>query len=335
MAKFKSVISNFEKVKASISEKEQKGGESSYDNSLIFKPKFVQGPDITKFRIRFLPIEESVTGKPWIKVKYHMFERPGDNKFVKAIDPRTVESKATNPISAYATKLWNSDNELDKEMAKKMFSKDRYFTLVYVKSAPENQQQYVGKVLIYEIGQKLYEKLCTAIDQIGKCFWDAYMGQDFLLVIKETGDKKKLWPDYTSSDWIGDSGPIDKDEKLMDQIATQAEKISIKVEIIEKTGIKSAEELNELLFGGMGQLEGQQRQPSKPATELVSEVVATKKKPAPDFGTETTKPSPKAVSKPAPVIEKVVEDSKTEVDVNADDINLDDIGSMLSDDMFK
>jgi hypothetical protein len=331
MAKFKSVISNFEKIKAAVSEKEQKGGESSYDNSLLFKPKFVQGQDVTKFRIRFLPIEESVSGKPWMKVSYHMFERPGDNKFIKVIDPRSVDSKATNPISAYATKLWKSDNEIDKTMAKKLFSKDRYFTLVYVKTAPENQQQYVGKVLIYEIGQKLYEKLFITINEFEKCFWDPYKGQDFLLVVKETGDQNKKWPDYSSSDWMGEAGQIVEDEKLMEKIADQAEKISIKAEIIEKSGIKTAAELNDLLFGGMEQLEGQQRQPSKPATELVSEVVATKKKAAPDFGTETANPIQKVVSKPTPVVESV----KSEVEVNVDDINLDDIGSMLNDDDFK
>ncbi len=338
MAKFKSVIPNFQAIKAAVAEKEKKSEEPSYSNALIFKPKLVQGQDLTKFRIRFLPIEESSTGKPWVKVPYHMFERPGDGKFVKVIDPKMLNSKAANPISAYATKLWNGDNPLDKELAKKLFVKDRYFTLVYVKTAPENQQQYVGRVLIYEIGKKLYDKLFATINEFEKCFWDPYKGQDFLLVIKETGDEKKKWPDYSMSDWFGDSGtPIENDEKLMDKICGESEKVSIKAEIIDKEGVKTAEELTELLFGGTEQV-GSAKTPSKPAVELVSEVMTTKKKVEPDFGADSSskvKATPKkAVEKP---VEKVVETkvSSEEVQVNAEDINIDDVMNSLNESDFQ
>lgn len=338
MAKFKSVIPNFQAIKAAVAEKEKKS-EELYNNALVFKPKLVQGQDLTKFRIRFLPIEESSTGKPWVKVPYHMFERPGDGKFVKVIDPKMLDPKAPNPISAYATKLWNGDNPLDKEMAKKLFVKDRYFTLVYIKSAPENQQQYVGRVLIYEIGKKLYDKLFATINEFEKCFWDPYKGQDFLLVIKETGDEKKKWPDYSMSDWFGDSGtPIENDEKLMEKIAGEAEKVSIKAEIIEKEGVKTAAELTELLFGGTEHVEVA-KTPSRPAVELVSEVMTSKKKVEPDFGAETAS-KPKTTPKKEKPVEKVVEKTETkvstdEVQVNAEDINIDDVMNSLNESDFQ
>lgn len=340
MAKFKSVIPNFSAIKTAVANQEKKGGGDAYENPLIFKPKFVQGQDETQFRIRFLPISESSINNPWIKIGLHMFERPGDGKFTKLIDPKTFDKNARNPISEYATKLWKSDNEIDKTMAKKLFVKDRYFSLVYVKEAPENQKKFVGKVLIFEFGKKMYDQLAGSIKNFGKCFWDPFKGQDFLLIIKETANPNSdnKWPDYSTSNWYGDSGvPIVDDEALMDSIAEQAELVSIKKEIVEKIGVKSVSEMEEALFGGMSQMEGASpKKVSKPAEDLTAPAVAPAKpkatfaKSEPDFGTKQEKPkAEKVVVKEEP---KVVA-KEEEVDVSADDFG--DFENILKDEDFK
>lgn len=330
MAKFKSAITNFKKVKETIIEEKTKEKEgSSYENSLMFKPKMVQGEDETEFKIRFLPMEESSTGKPWIQIDYHMFERPGDKKFIKVIDPRTFDKKAQNPITEYASKLWKSENPVDKEQAKKLFKKARYFTFVYVKEAPSNQKHYEGKVLIFEIGQKIYETLENSIKKYEKCFWDAYKGQDFLLVIKPRGE----WPDYSASNWIGDSGPIVEDEADLDKIYDNLQKLSIKTEIIEKDGIRSGMELEELLNGGLKAAALNESSPKDLSPKNTAEKVEKPKqsassKPAnkPDFGTDNV--SVKSVVKDEPK-------ESTETKTEEEEINIDDLDMNFSDDDFK
>lgn len=313
MAKFKSVLSNFEKVKQTITEeKEKKNSGSSYTNPVIFKPQIVKGQSETEFRVRFLPMAENTIDIPWKQVDFHMFERPGDRKFIKVIDPRTFDKKASNPIADLGFKLWKSENAVDKEQAKKLFKKQRFFTFVYVIKAPDNQKEYEGKVLIFEMGKKLCDKLEEAIKRLDNCFWDPYTGQDMLIVIKQASE----WPDYSSSTWIGPNGPIVKDEKVMDRICDDLAKLSIQTNIIEKEGIKSGAELKELLEGGMGEINKDSTPTAPRSRDLVSEVASkpSPKQPVPEFGNEAVAATPKATSTPT-----------QESNNDLDDINLDDI----------
>lgn len=317
MSKFKPVT-NFQKLKETLAEEKIKPKANSYNNPVIFKPTLIEGQtEPTEFRIRFLPMEESSTGKPWMQLNYHMFERSGDGKFIKVIDPRTFDKNAANPIADLAYKLWKSENPYDKERAKKLFKKQRFFFLVYVKEAPANQQEFVGKVLIFEGGQKIYEKLENSIKH-GKCFWDPYKGQDFLLSIK----KRDKWPDYSGSEWIGDSGPIVDDEKLMDKVCDDLSKLNIKQQIIDKEGVKSGAELSELLNGGSNSTPVA-KDKSEPTKDLIQEVKREKavSNVVPDFGTDsvatpTKKVEPTTSKKSTPVA------ASTEEDFNIDDLDL-------------
>ncbi len=251
MAKLTSVLSRFTQVKDALKESKEKGKGKDYDNALLFKPTFEPGEERTKFKIRFLPLTESATGMPWVELRYHMFQREGDNKFVKVIDPRTFEPKAFNPIAERANLLWKSDNVIDKDLAKKLFAKSRWFTLVYVKEAPESQKKYEGKVLVYEIGKQIYDKLDAAINDYEMPFWDPEAGNDMLLVLKQKNSKDK-WPDYTDSAFMPVTGSISKDKKAIEYIETALDTITIKSVIIDNEGIKTGAELKELMEGGFG-----------------------------------------------------------------------------------
>jgi hypothetical protein len=280
MAKLKSVFEKFKQVKEQfIEEKTKKGGNQEYDSSAFFRPQAVKDEDRTKFKIRFLPVEESPTGKPWVQINYHMFKRHGDNKYIKVIDPRTFNPSAQNPIGDLAKKMFDSDNVIDQKLAKDLYRKPRYFTLVYVKEAPENQKDYVGKVLIYEAGKQIYDKLDAAIRDYDLCFWDPYKGQDFMLVLKMTNSKEK-YPVYTDSSFImGPSTPVSEDEKIMDEIGTKLETLKIKDLVIKKGDIKSGEELRELLEGGVKEAEIN----TSPAKDVMQNT-AIENSPEPDFG---------------------------------------------------
>lgn len=331
MAKLKSVMERFNQVKQAIAdEKTKKPQSQSYDNELLFKPVAVQGEERTKFKIRFLPVEESPTGKPWVQINFHMFMRPGDNKYIKVIDPRTFDPKAQNPIADLAKKLFDSNNAVDQENARNFYRKPRYFTLVYVKEAPENQKQFEGKVLVYEAGKQVFDKLNAAINDFDMCFWDPYKGRDFVLILKQKGKEK--WADYTDSNFIGSDCAITNDEKVLERIAVDLEKIKIKTAVIDREGVKSGAELKELLDGGMKAVAAN-ASPARDMTDGGSAVVSTDDV---DFGnTEVeTKPTPKApkaatsapkqsaapkeVEKP-----KEVETAEISADVNEDEFNID------------
>jgi hypothetical protein len=298
MAKLKSVFEKFKQVKEQmVEEKSKKNGRQEYDSSMFFKPQAVKDQDRTKFKIRFLPVEESPTGKPWVQINYHMFERHGDNKYIKVIDPRTFDASAQNPIADMAKKLFDSPNALDQDLAKKLYRKPRYFTFVYVKEAPENQKEYEGKVLIFEAGKQVFDKLDGAINDYDLCFWDPYKGQDFLLVLKTTGAKDK-WANYSDSSFMGAPSPISEDEKVMDSIGTQLETLKIRDLVVKKEGVKSGAELKALLEGGVKEAEVN----ASPAKDVMENKAIES---TPDFGDiETTAPKKTEVQ---PKVEAKVE----------------------------
>lgn len=326
MAKLKSVMDRFKEVKQAIADEKTKPQSKSYDNELVFKPAAVQGEERTKFKIRFLPVEESPTGKPWVQINFHMFMRPGDNKYIKVIDPRTFDPKAQNPIADLAKKLFDSNNAVDQENARNFYRKPRYFTLVYVKEAPENQKQYEGKVLVYEAGKQVFDKLNAAINDFDMCFWDPYKGRDFVLILKQKGKDK--WADYTDSNFIGSDCPITSDEKTLDRIAAELEKVKIKTSVIDREGVKSGAELKELLEGGMKAAETN-ASPARDMTAGGAEVTSTDdvdfgqaevtkptQKPAPKASTPAPKPAPKAAAPKE-------ETAEVSAEVNEEDFNID------------
>lgn len=246
---FKSVKKQFAKVKQKIQDEKDNPG-NTFSNEYFFKPRLVKGEVKTKYRIRILPIEEeSSTGRPWLEIRYHMFEREGDNKYIKVIDPKTFDPKALNPIGDLCSKLFNSGNSVDEEQAKKLYRKPRYFVKVYIKEAPENQKDLEGQVLIYEASKTLYDKWMDEIEETDPeeeaPFWDPFEGKDFLLTLKQKGD----WPDYSDSKFVGSAKPI-AEEDQMEEISDKADKIVIKEKILDRDPLKSAKELNELLHGG-------------------------------------------------------------------------------------
>jgi hypothetical protein len=331
MTKLKSVLEKFNTVKQSLADEKKKGGDL-YNNDAFFKPQVVKGEERTMFRVRFLDVAESPTGRPWISYKYHMFTREGDNKYIKVLDPRTIDPGASNPIADLAKRLFDSDNSLDQALAKKLYSKPRHYTLVYVKEAPENQKQYVGKVLIFEIGVKLYRKLEMNIGMFEKCFWDPYKGCDFLLMMTKAGQDE--WANYDDSAFIGQDGPISTDEKVMEFIGSELERIKIKDIVLGKEKVKSGAELLELLEGGK---EKSAKHDSRPAKELVSGETVSTVAAELDFGDVVTKAAPAPTAKVEVASKPIVapEEPKKTVETKEVGSDIDDFDISFTDDELK
>jgi hypothetical protein len=318
--KLTSIKKDFSKVKEKIKEEAEKKDSGAKNNDWLFQPKHNPKEKETVFRIRFLPVPESTTGKPWTEVKYHMFNRPGDNKYVKCIDPRTWDPKASNPISDMVKKLYESENPLDKDQASKLRSKGRFMTIVYVKEAPEDQKHFEGKVLVYEAGFQVFQKMENAIKKFDMCFWDPMEGTDFLLTITETGKEGEKYPSYLPSDFDRRESPIG-DEEVMETVEKALNTINIKELLIKKDGLKTAEELEELLKGGT---ENKAEKSSAPRKEVVVSVKQTEvvkkeeKKATADVDFPETQ-----ISKPQAKTEKKKEVDPGDIDINLDDLKLD------------
>lgn len=331
-------MSQFSKVKETLQEEKDKGKNKSYDNPYLFKPTFEPGEERTKFTVRFLPIQESATGKPWVELRYHMFQREGDNRFVKVIDPRSFDPKATNPIAERANQLWKSDNVVDKELAKKFFAKTRWFTLVYIKKAPESQKKFEGKVLLFEIGKQIFDKLDAAINDYDMAFWDPNEGTDMLLVLKQKNTKDK-WPDYTDSAFVQKTSPISTDESVIASIEKALDEITIKTQVVDRDGIKSSSELKELMYGGLqeGSSESTEAIDTTTVSDVVGNTVVEVTNTDIEVETVVAKPTAKPAAKPKVEVKAEVKAetkvTKTEVKTETPDDSTFDVS--FSDDDFK
>lgn len=246
--KLTSIKEQFSKVKEKLAQEEKKKEDGFKGPDWLFKPAYAANKKEAVFKIRFLPVPENSTGKPWVELKYHMFKRAGDGKYQKAIDPKSIDPNAVNPISDVVKELYASENPMDQKTAGNMRSKSRYFTLVYIKEAPENQQSLVGKVLVFEAGMQIFKKMDSAIKKFNMCFWDPFEGTDFILDMKETGDNTEKWPSYLESDFERKECPVAED---LTEIEAAIGKYQIKKMLVEKDGVKTAEQLTEMMNGGL------------------------------------------------------------------------------------
>lgn len=314
---FKSTKDRFASIKKKLNEERTKPkGGGDYASDLFFKPQAVKGEPKTKFRIRILDLEdESSVGLPWININYHMFERQGDSKYCKCIDPRTFDKNAANPIADLASELFNTGNELDNAQAKKLYRKPRYMLKVLVKEAPENQSDLVGKILIYEASKTIYDKLVDEIEETDEdeaSFWDAFEGKDFMLVMKTKSD----WPDYSDSKFVGSGKPISDDEDEMQKIYDAAVALKVKDTVLKRDPIKTEAELNELLRGGMKKASGSTTRDTG-AQDLVTgdEVDADDV----DFGDDDEDTTTESVKEEAPAKKEESDD-----DMDFDDVDFND-----------
>lgn len=134
--------------------------------------------------IRFLPSADE-DDVPFIRVFEHGFQGPSGSWYFE--NSLTTIGKP-DPVSEYNTKLWNSGQESDKDLARKYKRKLNYIANVYVitdRSNPENE----GKVFLFKFGKKIFDKLNEAMnpqfeDESPLNPFDLWEGANFMLKIR-------------------------------------------------------------------------------------------------------------------------------------------------------
>jgi hypothetical protein len=238
MANFQDYLKNrssvFDTMTASI--KKEVNGEKTYGDDRIWKPKM--GQDGTGYAVvRFLPGTDS-NKTPWVKIFDHAFQGPSGKWYIEN-SLTTIGQK--DPISEYNSKLWNSGIESNKDVARKQKRRTSYYANVLVIKDPSDPASE-GKVKIFKFGQKIFEKIMTALqpefaDDAALNPFDLFEGANFRIKLKTVAG---YW-NYDASDFERPS-PLSEDESKLESIFNAQHDIH---DLVSPDKFKTYDELTE------------------------------------------------------------------------------------------
>ena len=185
--------------------------------------------------IRFLPAPEGEE-LPWVRYWDHFFQGKTTGLYYVQKSLTTLGQK--DPVGELNSQLWNSGVESDKEIARDQKRRLHYVSNIYVVSDPGNPANE-GKVFLYQYGQKIYEKIMSAMqpdfpddDPVNP--FDLWEGADFKLKIRNVGG----WRNYDRAEFAAPGALADDEE--MERIYAQAYSLN---EFTDPATFKSYDEL--------------------------------------------------------------------------------------------
>lgn len=185
--------------------------------------------------IRFLPAPEGEE-LPWVRYWDHFFQGKTTGLYYVEKSLTTLGQK--DPVGELNSQLWNSGVESDKEIARDQKRRLHYVSNIYVVSDPGNPANE-GKVFLYQYGQKIYEKIMSAMqpdfpddDPVNP--FDLWEGADFKLKIRNVGG----WRNYDRAEFAAPGALADDEE--MERIYAQAYSLN---EFTDPATFKSYDEL--------------------------------------------------------------------------------------------
>ena len=162
--------------------------------------------------IRFLPapVGEEL---PWVRIWNHGFQGPGG----WYIENSLTTLNQPDPVAEMNSKLWNSGNDKDKDIARARKRRLSYIANIYVvkdQAHPENE----GKVFLYKFGKKIFDKINEKMnpqfeDETPMNPFDLWAGADFKLKIR----KVEGYRNYDKSEF-SESAPLSDDDDNMEAI---------------------------------------------------------------------------------------------------------------------
>ena len=194
--------------------------------------------------IRFLPAPEGEE-LPWVRYWDHGFQGKTTGMWYIEKSLTTIGQK--DPVGELNSRLWNSGVESDKEIARDQKRRLHYVSNIYIVSDSGNPANE-GKVFLYQYGQKIFEKLMSAMqpefeDEDPVDPFDLWEGADFKLKIRNVGG----WRNYDRSEFAAPGALADDEE--MERIYAQAHPLG---EFTDPATFKSYEELKARLDTVLG-----------------------------------------------------------------------------------
>ena len=201
---------NFDKLTSELN-KITKGGDS-YKDDRFWRPELDKSGNGYAV-IRFLP---PVDGEdlPWARLFSHAFN--GRGGWYIENSRTTLGDK--DPDSEMNTRLWNSGNESDKDIARARKRKLQYISNILVVSDPANPENE-GKVFLYKYGKKIFDKVNEAMnpefeDEQAINPFDFWKGANFRLKVRKVAG----FINYDKSEFDSMGELFDGDDSQLEEL---------------------------------------------------------------------------------------------------------------------
>jgi len=109
--------------------------------------------------LRFLPAPEG-NDLPWVRYWDHGFKGPTGQWY---IEKSLTSLGQQDPVSESNSKLWNSGDDRDKELARERKRRLHYVSNVLVEQDPGNPENE-GKVMLFTYGKKIHDKIMDVMN---------------------------------------------------------------------------------------------------------------------------------------------------------------------------
>ena len=189
--------------------------------------------------IRFLPRAEG-DELPWVRVFNHGFQGPTGKWYIENSLTTLGEN---DPVGELNSRLWNTGNDADKEVARKQKRRLQYIANVLIVSDPKHPENE-GQVRLYKFGKKIFDKIMdkarpTFEDETPVNVFDLWEGADFKLRQR----KVEGYPNYDQSVFNAPA-PVAEDEDAILAVVNAQHKLT---EFVDKKNFKTYEELSRKL----------------------------------------------------------------------------------------
>lgn len=189
--------------------------------------------------IRFLPNQDP-NELPWVRIFNHGFQGPTGKWY---IENSLTTIGQNDPVGELNSRLWNTGNEADKEIARKQKRKLTYIANVLIVSDPKHPENE-GQVRLFRFGKKIFDKIMdkarpTFEDETPVNVFDLWEGADFKLRQR----KVEGYANYDQSTFMEPSAVADSEDELLEIMG----KTHDLKEFIDPKNFKSYEELSRKL----------------------------------------------------------------------------------------
>jgi len=233
--------------------------------------------------IRFLPapVNEEL---PWVRMWNHGFQGPGG----WYIENSLTTLNQADPVAEYNSKLWNSGNDKDKEIARKQKRRLTYIANIYVVKDPAHPENE-GKVFLYKFGKKIFDKINEKMnpefeDEKPTNPFDLWAGANFKLKIR----KVEGYRNYDKSEFE-EPAPLLDDDDDMEAIWKSEHSLA---ELVAADKFKSYDELKKRLDKVLSEPNGAARK-SDEDDDIPFERPASRPSAAPAVGKTAAAPKKK------------------------------------------
>ena len=222
--------------------------------------------------LRFLPAAEG-NDLPWVRYWDHGFKGPTGQWY---IEKSLTSIGQSDPVSESNSKLWNSGDERDKDIARERKRRLHYVSNIMVVSDPSNPANE-GQVFLFVYGKKIFDKIMDVMqpqfqDEDPVNPFDFWEGADFKLKIRNV----EGYRNYDKSEFAS-TAPLSESDDELEEIYDRIFDLN---EFTDPCNFKSYGELEQRLNMVLG-LSAGDGAGNYPSLDKVEAAPAMKQAPAP------------------------------------------------------